>query len=234
MAEMMARKGVGGKRRAARRTISSTLFVSVIVILSALSDLKVVSCQYHQVSSYNDHNSHNYNHLPQHVENNLEFNGNFPHPDQNHNPEDTESIYEINHPEPDMNHVYVPPPIEDITPEITGQNQDESVNENLLPLAENPGNQEFTELSGGTIVGEKILRLSESPYVLNTDLEVEEGGKLTVEPGVIVQFAPMVGITIRGTINAVVSDLVSPQLSRGSVLYITSMLWIIGITLVLR
>lgn len=84
---------------------------------------------------------------------------------------------------------------------------DESLNENQLPGDEEDGarNSEFTELDGGIIVGQKILRQSESPYVLNTDLEVEKGGTLTIEPGVTIEFAPMVGITVRGVINAVVS-----------------------------
>lgn len=84
---------------------------------------------------------------------------------------------------------------------------DESLNENQLPDEENAGTSQFTELDGGVIVGQKILRQSESPYVLNTDLEVERGGSLTIEPGVTIEFAPMVGITIRGVITALVSDL---------------------------
>lgn len=84
---------------------------------------------------------------------------------------------------------------------------DESLNENQLPDDGEEPHSEFTELDGGFIVGEKILRQSESPYVLNTDLEVEKGGTLTIEPGVTLEFAPMVGITVRGVINAVVSEL---------------------------
>lgn len=85
---------------------------------------------------------------------------------------------------------------------------DESVHANQLPDDDDRGevNSEFTELDGGIIVGQKILRQSESPYVLNTDLEVEKGGVLNVEPGVTIEFAPMVGITVRGVINAVVSE----------------------------
>lgn len=83
---------------------------------------------------------------------------------------------------------------------------DESLNENQLPDDGNEPMSEFTEIDGGPIVGQRILRQSESPYVLNTDLEVERGGSLVIEPGVTVEFAPMVGITVRGVITAVVSD----------------------------
>lgn len=62
-----------------------------------------------------------------------------------------------------------------------------------------------TELQGGPLVGERTLRLSDSPYVLKTDLIVENGAKLVVEPGVQINFAPMIGITVRGEITAVVS-----------------------------
>lgn len=66
------------------------------------------------------------------------------------------------------------------------------------------GNAQLTELSGGSIVGERTLRLSESPYILRTDMEIELGAKLIVEPGVHIHFSPMVGVTVRGSIIAVV------------------------------
>lgn len=66
------------------------------------------------------------------------------------------------------------------------------------------GNAQLTELSGGSIVGERTLRLSESPYILRTDIEIELGAKLIVEPGVHIHFSPMVGVTVRGSIIAVV------------------------------
>lgn len=69
---------------------------------------------------------------------------------------------------------------------------------------ENIGNS-VTELQGGAIVGERTLRLLDSPYVLNTDLIVERGAKLVIEPGVEIHFAPMIGITVRGAIIGVVS-----------------------------
>lgn len=62
----------------------------------------------------------------------------------------------------------------------------------------------FTELSGGRIVGEKWLKTIESPYSLHTDLVIERSGRLIIEPGVKVHVAPMVGITVRGVLNALV------------------------------
>lgn len=63
----------------------------------------------------------------------------------------------------------------------------------------------FTELAGGSVVGEKWLRQAESPYTLQSDLHIERTGRLYIEPGVKVHVAPMVGITVRGILNALVS-----------------------------
>lgn len=63
----------------------------------------------------------------------------------------------------------------------------------------------LTELPGGRVIGEKWLRQMESPYSLQTDLTIERSGKLFVEPGVTVHVAPMVGITVRGVLAALVS-----------------------------
>lgn len=62
-----------------------------------------------------------------------------------------------------------------------------------------------TEITEPVITGEKVLRIGESPYQLRTDLVVERGAKLMVEPGVVVYFAPMVGITVKGVVKAIVS-----------------------------
>lgn len=67
---------------------------------------------------------------------------------------------------------------------------------------------DLTEIPGSKILGEKVLSANESPYLLRTDLEIERGGKLIIQPGVVINFAPMVGITIRGTIVAVVSNFI--------------------------
>lgn len=63
----------------------------------------------------------------------------------------------------------------------------------------------FSEISETEISGEKILYASESPFLLRQDLEVQRNAKLIIEPGVTIHFAPMVGITVRGQIRAIVS-----------------------------
>lgn len=65
----------------------------------------------------------------------------------------------------------------------------------------------LTELSGGRVIGEKWLRQIESPYSLEMDLTVERSGKLFIEPGVTIHVAPMVGITVRGVLTALVSSM---------------------------
>ncbi|XP_012253572.2 protein bark beetle isoform X3 [Athalia rosae] len=61
----------------------------------------------------------------------------------------------------------------------------------------------FTELPGGRITrGERLLEKSRSPYIVREDLFVERDGSLVIEAGVEIRFAPMIGITVRGVINA--------------------------------
>lgn len=67
----------------------------------------------------------------------------------------------------------------------------------------------LTELSGGRIIGEKWLRHIESPYSLQMDMTIERSGKLFIEPGVTIHVAPMVGITVRGVLTALVSAMTS-------------------------
>ncbi|CAD7000236.1 unnamed protein product [Ceratitis capitata] len=61
----------------------------------------------------------------------------------------------------------------------------------------------YTELPGGEITGERTLRYSESPFVARKHIEVAKGARLIIEPGVRVEFAPTVGITVRGILHAV-------------------------------
>lgn len=64
----------------------------------------------------------------------------------------------------------------------------------------------LSELSGGVLAGGRALwRLEESPYLLRDDLLVERDAELIIEPGVEIRFAPMVGLTVRGKLIAVVS-----------------------------
>lgn len=75
----------------------------------------------------------------------------------------------------------------------------------LSPPLQQQQQRQLTDLAGGEIVGERTLRLADSPYLLRTDLEVAIGAKLIVEPGVTVHVAPMVGITVFGALLATVS-----------------------------
>ncbi|XP_034471844.1 protein bark beetle [Drosophila innubila] len=61
----------------------------------------------------------------------------------------------------------------------------------------------YTELQGGEILSERVWRLSESPYLARDDLEVVRGARLTIEPGVTVEFAPTKGLKVRGVLHAV-------------------------------
>lgn len=86
-------------------------------------------------------------------------------------------------------------------------------NSNVLNEIDNGGEvhakNTLTELTGGRVIGEKWLRQMESPYSLETDLTVERSGKLFIEPGVTIHVAPMVGITVRGVLTALVSSMIS-------------------------
>lgn len=88
---------------------------------------------------------------------------------------------------------------------------DNNNNNNVLNEIDNGGEvhakSTLTELSGGRVIGEKWLRQTESPYSLQMDLTVERSGKLFIEPGVTVHVAPMVGITVRGVLTALVSSM---------------------------
>lgn len=64
----------------------------------------------------------------------------------------------------------------------------------------------LSELSGGILSGgQTVWGVQNSPYLLRDDLLIEREAELKIEPGVEVRFAPMVGITVRGRISAVVS-----------------------------
>lgn len=84
-----------------------------------------------------------------------------------------------------------------------------NVNNNLHETENVPqtdvDSQQFTEINELQVTGEKTLRLSESPYLLRQDLEIQPNAKLFIQPGVQIHFAPMIGITIYGQIKAIVS-----------------------------
>ena len=85
-------------------------------------------------------------------------------------------------------------------------NDVEFIDQAVRPAIDEGAPAKLTELPGGRVVGERVLRLSDSPYFLQEDLNVERGGTLIIEPGVTIHVAPMVGITVRGALNALVSS----------------------------
>ncbi|XP_019892680.2 protein bark beetle isoform X1 [Musca domestica] len=118
---------------------------------------------------------------------------------------------------------FVPPPLPTTS---TPRRQQEAVEENVLSfsyddsvpplMSSNPATDvgtssssstttttTYTELSGGSITSDRVLRSSESPYAAREHIIVEKGAKLIIEPGVRIEFAPTVGITVRGILHAV-------------------------------
>lgn len=67
-------------------------------------------------------------------------------------------------------------------------------------VATTPNNQ-LTPFYGGVIDSVTILEKSKSPYLVREDVVIARSGVLNVEAGVVVRFAPMVGITVHGIIN---------------------------------
>lgn len=72
-------------------------------------------------------------------------------------------------------------------------------------VATNVPSERQTPLYGGIIDGPMTLEKSKSPYLARDDVIIGPKGVLEVEPGVVVRFAPMVGITVRGILNIRVS-----------------------------
>jgi len=60
----------------------------------------------------------------------------------------------------------------------------------------------FEEHGGRIIRDQKVFERSKSPYLLREDLFIEKDAKLIIESGVEIRFSPMIGITVRGIINA--------------------------------
>lgn len=117
---------------------------------------------------------------------------------------------QLHHPDRDVEHVPAPSSKEIITNHIVTDHSDGEgmgVGDSHYQDGENgvdgPGGR-YTEIGGDVVLGEKILRASESPYSMRTDLEVERRARLIIEAGVTIHFAPMVGITVRGSVVAMV------------------------------
>uniref|UniRef100_A0A182M0U9 Uncharacterized protein n=1 Tax=Anopheles culicifacies TaxID=139723 RepID=A0A182M0U9_9DIPT len=126
--------------------------------------------------------------------------------------EDVEDFAEqLHHPDRDFEHVPAPSSKEIITNHIVpdhGEGEDVAGDSHYKDGEHGPegtGTQRYTEIGGDVVLGEKVLRASESPYSMRTDLEVERRARLIIEAGVTIHFAPMVGITVRGSIVAMVS-----------------------------
>ncbi|XP_053697382.1 protein bark beetle [Sabethes cyaneus] len=111
-----------------------------------------------------------------------------------------------NHPDRDFEHIsalskeiftnHIP------TSESGGDDDESRYQFENVPVGSNGGGDHYTEIAGDVVLGEKVLRATESPYLLRTDLEIEKRARLIIEPGVTIHFAPMVGITVRGSLMA--------------------------------
>ena len=53
-----------------------------------------------------------------------------------------------------------------------------------------------------TVNNRRILTLSDSPYLIENDVLVDQEGELVIEPGVTLKFSPGAGITVRGVLTA--------------------------------
>lgn len=62
-----------------------------------------------------------------------------------------------------------------------------------------------TPLYGGIIDGQMTLERSKSPYLAREDVIIGPRGVMVIEAGVVVKFAPMIGLTIRGVLDIQVS-----------------------------
>uniref|UniRef100_A0A182NF13 Uncharacterized protein n=1 Tax=Anopheles dirus TaxID=7168 RepID=A0A182NF13_9DIPT len=112
-----------------------------------------------------------------------------------------------NHPDHDFEHVPAPSSKEIITNHIVTDHADVGGGAGDTRYQDgehHPDGARYTEIGGDVVLGEKILRASESPYSMRTDLEVERRARLIIEAGVTIHFAPMVGITVRGSVVAMV------------------------------
>ena len=70
----------------------------------------------------------------------------------------------------------------------------------LFPtLSEAFGETEFKE---NVVISSRTLTKDKSPYLFKQDVLIRPEGELIIEPGVELRFAPEVGITVRGILNA--------------------------------
>ena len=56
---------------------------------------------------------------------------------------------------------------------------------------------------GGNITEDTTWTMANSPYIVTTTVQVHEGAKLTIDPGVTIRFKQDTGLTIGGELNAI-------------------------------
>lgn len=162
-----------------------------------LNTIKVHKCQQlNDVEFINQPRNHEVNHEPHHEENHEIDVSELPkqHSDSDYMYEPIDTSHRFN--------------FDDDIDE--SKNVNLNVNNNIhetevVPQSSDESPSKLSEITERQISGEKILRLSESPYLLRQDLEVLQNARLTIEPGVTVHFAPLVGITVLGQLKAIVS-----------------------------
>ncbi len=149
-----------------------------------LNTIKVYKCQLNDVEFINTHSEHNVSDLTLHSDS------------------DSDYMYE---PIDTSHHFNFDDEIDESKKVNLNVNNNLYETETIIPQVGGDSVPHLSEIAEKQITGEKTLRLSESPYILRQDLEVLQDGQLTIEPGVTVHFAPLVGITVYGKLKAIVS-----------------------------
>lgn len=89
------------------------------------------------------------------------------------------------------------------------KSQDYYYNQNTENYYNYPTIPTITEYQGGTIVDYVYtFTKSKSPYIVRNDIIIEENAEVRIEPGVDIQFEPQIGITVRGVLTILVSNLI--------------------------
>lgn len=87
-------------------------------------------------------------------------------------------------------------------------------------------NSRSYEHPGGVIDNKEVFSFLNSPYTIQNDIIIDNGGELSIEPGVTINFQPQVGITVRGVLIAKVSlniiKIMNPFIDKS---YIVTIVW---------